>query len=655
MTRSRQSTTSAPPERLALDFFRRLKRRKAHADLELLALRGRRFSDRARQVLKSLQGDGRLLTETLRDLRRLNTEIDELLAGVQGPFRLFVVGSGNAGKSSTVNALLGTEVAKVEACACTWRIDVFAPRGAGTQLLDINGERLTGPTEDLRKIVSDDEAAREASEIKVQELFRDRRKNVDRTAWKELKEQLRRDSLHHSPWIEAQWGVVEQSQLSGIWLVDTPGLHQEDPLGGEGSQRREAVDGRAREYYQKADGVLWVLDASVLASAGARDAVDQVKAAFDELGSRPENVIAVVNRLDLVGRDPDDPACRRVLDNARAKFGDFFHEIVGFSALLAGPQASAEERRRSGLEELIRAIDRRFRQRAAVTRRQAKSAGLMQLESTLIGRLVEYTGRLEADGRDYDERRKRIRSEAKAIKKAQSKDIEAWRERHEERIHTAIDARLEEAYELVNPAERQRFVGRSIFDLEAVRQDHSALVRSLRRGADRFVERREEDASFSEFRHLKVTAKALSRDFNEVLPADDDVHFSVFSAEFASMLGDIAEWEVVRKTMALLSGSRKREMRDQASQLLEDLADESVSRAQADIKRAEARLIGWLKKTFEGVHLPRDRVENCVAQPEGLRALHGIEYRQSGAVGLVFGTGEQLGTRTRDLLCRLEP
>ena len=116
------------------------------------------------------------------------------------------------------------------------------------------------------------------------------------------------------------------------------------------------------------------------------------------------------------------------------------------------------------------------------------------------------------------------------------------------------------------------------------------------------------------------------------------------------MLGEVAEWEIVRKTMALLSGGRMREMRYQASQMLQKLADESLARARADVDLAEAQLLERLANTFEGVHLQRAQVEVCSEALHRLRVLHGIAYRRAGAAGLVGGKGEGLGVRTRDLL-----
>ena len=653
-TKSRSRDSPDDAEQLAADLFDRLSRRKAHADLTLLSLRGQRFANLAVAVREQLVGSGRLLRETKGDLGRLNTEICELLSGVQGPFRLFVVGSGNTGKSSTVNALLGATVAKVEACACTWRIDVFAPPGAGSHLLDLHGEKLIAPLQDLRTTVFKDETAREESEARVQALFRQRRRTVDRTAWKELKEQLRRDALYCSPWIEAQWGVAEHAALEGIWLVDTPGLHQEDPLGGEGSERRAVVDARAREYYQKADGVLWILDGTVLAGAGAREAVEQVRAALDELGGGPDNVIAVINRLDLLDPRQGDDIRARVIDDAHTRFGDFFQEIVGFSALHALPDASPEERLESGLDQLTRAIDRRFRRRAAETRRRAKTMGLRHLESAFLSRLATYAERLETDAAEFDARIERIHSDAKAVRKAQNKDVNSWRKSHYDRICGAINARLEEAYHIAAPEQRVQFVRREIFDLERIRVEHAALVGRLRRETERMVERREEEASFSEFRHLRVKANALSRDFEAVLPDEEAVDFSVFTSGFNLLLGEAAEWGWVRTLAAWMSSGKKNELSNQANQLLHRLAGESKARARADVDEAKSRLVRRLTSTFASVHLERDSVPIVAQELSKLRALHDTHYERAGAAGLVAGSADQLSATSGSVLERLE-
>ena len=627
---------SGEAERLAVELFRRLARKKPHADLALLVSRGRRFASLAALVRKRLEGPGTLLNEALGDLERLSTEISELLGGIQGPFKLFVVGSGNAGKSSTVNALLGSPVAKVEAIACTWRIDVFAPPKAGSHLLDLHGERMTGPIDQLRAVVVGDEAAREESEARVQHLFRERRKDIDRAAWGELKQQLRRRILHCSPWIEAQWGVAEHPALAGIWLVDTPGLHQEDPLGGEGSKRRAVVDSRAREYYQKADGVLWVLDGNVLAGVGAREAVDEVKAARGELGGRPDNVIAVINRLDQLSSGPESGERSRVLDDAQRRFGDFFHEIVGFSAFKARPEATEDERRESGIENLLQAIDRRFRRRAAETRRIGKTAGLRHLKSAFLGRLVEYERRLELDAKEYDARFARIRSDAEALRQAQDEEISSWAQSHLNRVRVAIDKRLIEALDFAEPQQARDFVEREILDHDRIVADQRRLVGQLRRGAERLVERREEDASFSEFRHLRVGTTALPRDFDGALLKSKDIAFSLVQFGLIS-------WLINRlrlRWMAL-------QLRAQATELLLARSAELTERAHADLDEAESRLLGGLAETFASVHLERDNVSDVARELAMVRTLHDAPYELAGAAGLVAGAQEQLSATAR--------
>ncbi|NLJ84151.1 MAG: hypothetical protein GX336_04485, partial [Halanaerobiaceae bacterium] len=119
--------------------------------------------------------------------------------------------------------------------------------------------------------MENEEKKREESEIEIQDKLYTLGKNLKSIeAKEELREKLYKSILYRSPITEAHWPyeVDTLSLLNKFRIVDTPGLWQEV----DGEKTNEDL----RDYYHKADGVLWLLDANVIASREAKKMIEEL-------------------------------------------------------------------------------------------------------------------------------------------------------------------------------------------------------------------------------------------------------------------------------------------------------------------------------------------------------------------------------------------
>lgn len=280
-----------------------------------------------------------------------------LKEGLSNPFQLFVVGTGNYGKSTLINSLLGTgeKHAAENTLPETWKIDIFEK--------DINsdeaiiqyrdGREVKLPKNEVESILKDEEQKRKASNREVRKKLKDST-DLDKEAFKELKLKLEREELYTSPIIEVHWGIKDSAILNQFSIVDTPGFIQ--TVMGE-------VRNSVKEYYHKSDGVLWLLDATSISASGSMKLISELEDTLQEIGGRriDNNIIAVLNRIDLVDKNEGD--AQKVIAEANRIYGNYFEKIVPFSAKLAfEAQMENDEikKKKSGLDKLRNEINNTF-------------------------------------------------------------------------------------------------------------------------------------------------------------------------------------------------------------------------------------------------------------------------------------------------------
>lgn len=207
---------------------------------------------------------------------------------------IFIIGEGNYGKSTLINAIVKGNLAKINFLPTTWCVQRY-----------LYGDQKA-------KIYSYPDKVEELSIKEAQILFdEEEKKCLSNKAYSPLVYQI-------------DWFYTEYPILDTFTIVDTPGLAQ---------LRTILSDRSIEEYYYKADCVLWLLDAGRVNSESTYKFISQV--------SRfSKKIIGVINKWDT----KSDEAKPRILHEANKYFAEYFSTIVPVSAKIGYDNLGDEQK-----------------------------------------------------------------------------------------------------------------------------------------------------------------------------------------------------------------------------------------------------------------------------------------------------------------------
>ena len=233
--------------------------------------------------------------------------LDAIITHTSEPLMLMVMGSFSTGKSSFINALVGEEIAAVEAKPTTAVVT-----------------KLCYGTQDKLLLHFRDGSVKTATP-----------KEFNRMTAVNDEEQL--NAIHEKlDYVERQMPIDILKQIS---IIDSPGLNDVAEKHSEATER----------FVNKADTVLWMFSTVQL---GTRAEM----AAMDKLTPRLKP-IAIVNKMDLIDEEEDDP--QEILANAKKMLQDRVQAVVGISAkyeLEGKKENNALKRELGNFAELEKAV-----------------------------------------------------------------------------------------------------------------------------------------------------------------------------------------------------------------------------------------------------------------------------------------------------------
>lgn len=317
--------------------------------------------------LETQEGQSEKERQCIADIKQGIKRLVELAEKLEEKFSIFIIGDGNVGKSTVVNALLGQEVAKMKFDPMTWKIDVFHEQNnKDVQLVMYHpkGNQVTVLSEEEAKAFIDaEEIKRETSIRKIQEAIKDKTDTIQKVCkaqhipFKEVankleayKERVWQNELYTSDIIEAKWPVRTNELLANFQIVDTPGLRQNRVM----SRLQDSI----KQYYDEADGIIWVLDINKIATNSTKTYIEEIeKELFTKGKARDQKrMLALLNRSDCIRTEEEKYA---TLSQAKLMYGEEFNEILPFSATkalkgrLEGDEALLKESGYNLLEDYI--------------------------------------------------------------------------------------------------------------------------------------------------------------------------------------------------------------------------------------------------------------------------------------------------------------
>lgn len=236
-------------------------------------------------------------------LNGISDKIESKLKDLSEPLYIMIVGIGNHGKSTLINALVNKNVAEVAIRPKTWKIDIYQ----GTDKEEY--AELTWIKNNEMKV--EKTTIKRASEIsnEIEKTQKNKSKSIEK--W--------RSSLKQVKWfINSNW------PRENSVLIDTPGFNQlradtsiklSTLYNAKGIQI-EREDGFSY-YYYRADIVLWCIRAGKLQD---RETLEKL----EEVYNQNKIIIGVITAIDLI------PENRRedIMEEAQKLFGKYICEFV---------------------------------------------------------------------------------------------------------------------------------------------------------------------------------------------------------------------------------------------------------------------------------------------------------------------------------------
>ncbi len=466
-----------------------------------------------------LNGEASLFKKQQRHFHELITKLHSLKEDLVLPYMLYVIGVGNAGKSSVINSLVGFDVADIGTLPKTWKTDLFYKNTNMVNVDDLlveiryrDGSTQVLSEYEAKKLINQEEKKRKESEKEIRDKFRDLSKNISLIEDKEiLRKELRDEYLYRSSIKEVRWAlddIKEESILNKFTLIDTPGLSQvNDSTHGEDGVRGEDIG----DFYHQADGVLWVLDATAISGNTPKAALNNLEQALAKVNPENigiKNIIAVLNFSDKIISQGGEVALDEVVDSAKRIFGNKFLEIVPYSAKQAVEAIKTNNKELlecSGYNKLCSIINKYFYSNAVDLRISSKAQGFRgEIVTYTNDYLNDYLQRLENDNEKIQVRNRKVDWDLNSLKEHLISEWSVLFAEYKKAVKDNIDKKSAQLIERPD-TEHAQFMEIHIFNLDLLRNYISQYRRVSTRKISDTVEKyhKYDMENFSEYKYIK--------------------------------------------------------------------------------------------------------------------------------------------------------
>lgn len=334
-----------------------------------------------------------LLNFIEKEILKTKESINEL----KNPFLLFVVGSGNYGKSTLINALLKDNLIETTDLPNTWKLDIFIKsQREKLEINYINDEKKILNLQSGKRVLKEEEEKYKQSKKQVSRELKVYKKNTPNLdSMKEYKESLEEKYLYKSNVSQVKYCIKNDTILNDFVIVDTPGLNQNLVKG--------TID-RMKEYYRRSDGVIWIVDAQNIVSKVNNDIIDEISM-LDSTQITRKNMIAVINKMDIIRKNKHEDI-KKIKDMVNEIYKDKFSDIIFISAkeaingILKNDNSMIEE---SNIKELYKSIDKNFKEVAEINQIDSKYTNLHIMKNNIKDSITSYKRNLYNDISRYNE------------------------------------------------------------------------------------------------------------------------------------------------------------------------------------------------------------------------------------------------------------
>ena len=380
-------------------------RNKAYSDIKNnIKILENNLEELNKQVFYNLSNINLLKKSIQYELDILSKSIEEL----KNPFLLFVIGSGKYGKTTLINSLIKDNLLKVDDIPNTWKLDTLIK--AKKEKIDIiykNNEVLNIDIEYGMNILKEEEMKYKKSKELIRNNF-----NIYKTSNKrsigELKlhkQTLEDKYLYKSDIEEVKYYINKNGILENFIIVDTPGLNQ---------NLKSNTNERMINYYNRADGVIWLLDAQNIVAKSSEELIEVLRKEYI-IDDKFDNIICVVNKIDVINKNSREKILLKINELYKNKFKDIV--LVSSKEALKGYiNESNELIESSNIKSLLNSIDVNFKLQSEKIQIKAKY-NVTKVANNKINKLINnYKRELYKNINKYEEERVILEEKLKNLK-----------------------------------------------------------------------------------------------------------------------------------------------------------------------------------------------------------------------------------------------
>ena len=311
---------------------------------------------------------------------------------LENPFLLFIMGSGNYGKSTLINALLQEKVIETSDIPNTWKLDLFIKSDNEKVEITYNDEReIIKSLSNGKKILKEEEDKFKISKKEISKKILTYKNKLSKDKLKEFKIEQERLHLYKSDINQIKYYLKNKKILNDFTIVDTPGLNQ--------TLLKNTVK-RMNKYYQKSDGVIWLIDAQNIVSKETNKLIEEINK-IDNLHEK--KIIGVVNKIDIIKNDND---LERLKEKVNEIYNNKFNDIVYISARDALDGIVNKDKYlidKSNINNLYKSIESNFKQVCEKKQIDSKYKNLSIMKNKILDKIYSYKRSLYKDISDYNE------------------------------------------------------------------------------------------------------------------------------------------------------------------------------------------------------------------------------------------------------------
>ena len=341
-------------------------------DLELNKLESISYNYKYNKTYKLIE----FIKSNVEDTRKSILELEN-------PFLLSIIGCGNYGKSTFINALLSENFIKTSILPNTWLVTSFIDSRKNYSEIVYEQDTFKKSIQSTKDILDKESKLIYKSKKNISnEILKFQKMNrEDKNAVLKFKEDKQKNQ-YNSPIKEVKYYIKDKEILKDFIIVDTPGINQ---------TLLRSTKLRIQNYYLKCDGIILILDSQ---NINAKSTIDFIKTIESMNNKNNKHILAVINKIDLINEKDYTNICEYI----KKQYGYLFKDTIFISA-----KNILNNKDTLRLNQLIKSINKNFKYENEILQIKSKQENMIIMKNTILKEIDIFIRRFLTDISLYNE------------------------------------------------------------------------------------------------------------------------------------------------------------------------------------------------------------------------------------------------------------